>query len=143
MAFGTLKFDTLTTSDSVETSTEKSINTSYVFNGVAKQWVQWNPSLSSSHVLDSFNQSGYTDSGAGVSIITFTNNMSNIYYSGCIQCSSLTSPDTGAGAYISALTDATTSQYEACYGYSGNNTGTTWAFNDYTRQNSQIDGDLA
>ena len=30
MAFGTLKFDTLTTSDSVGTSTQKSVNTSYI-----------------------------------------------------------------------------------------------------------------
>ena len=33
MAFGNLKFDTLTTSDAKNTSTEKSLDTSYVFNG--------------------------------------------------------------------------------------------------------------
>ena len=36
MAFGNLKFDTLTTSDAKKTNTEKSLDTSYVFNGVAK-----------------------------------------------------------------------------------------------------------
>ena len=36
MANGTIAFDTLTTSDSVNTGTEKSIDTSYFFNGVAK-----------------------------------------------------------------------------------------------------------
>ena len=36
MANGTIAFDTLTTSDSVNTGTEKSIDTSYIFNGVAK-----------------------------------------------------------------------------------------------------------
>ena len=36
MANGTIAFDTLTTSDSVNTSTEKSIDTSYLFNGIAK-----------------------------------------------------------------------------------------------------------
>ena len=40
MAYGTLKFDTLTTSDSVNTSTDKSLNTSYIFNGVPKSWNQ-------------------------------------------------------------------------------------------------------
>ena len=39
MANGTIAFDTLTTSDSVKSSTEKSIDTSYIFNGVAKAWV--------------------------------------------------------------------------------------------------------
>ena len=39
MAFGNLKFDTLTTSDSKVTNTEKSLDTSYIFNGVAKQWM--------------------------------------------------------------------------------------------------------
>ena len=40
MANGTIAFDTLTTSDSVNTGTEKSIDTSYIFNGVAKAWCQ-------------------------------------------------------------------------------------------------------
>ena len=39
MANGTIAFDTLTTSDSVNTGTEKSIDTSYLFNGVAKHWI--------------------------------------------------------------------------------------------------------
>ena len=39
MANGTIAFDTLTTSDQVNTSTEKSIDTSYIFNGVAKAWI--------------------------------------------------------------------------------------------------------
>ena len=36
MANGTIAFDTLTTSDQVNTGTEKSIDTSYIFNGVLK-----------------------------------------------------------------------------------------------------------
>ena len=38
MANGTIAFDTLTTSDSKNTGTEKSIDTSYIFNGVNKVW---------------------------------------------------------------------------------------------------------
>ena len=45
MANGTIAFDTLTTSDSVNTGTEKSIDTSYLFNGVAKQWINLNGDL--------------------------------------------------------------------------------------------------
>ena len=41
MANGTIAFDTLTTSDSVNTGTEKSIDTSYIFNGVAKVWINF------------------------------------------------------------------------------------------------------
>ena len=39
MANGTIAFDTLTTSDQINTGTEKSIDTSYLFNGVAKVWL--------------------------------------------------------------------------------------------------------
>ena len=39
MANGTIAFDTLTTSDSVKSGTEKSINTSYLYNGVNKFWI--------------------------------------------------------------------------------------------------------
>ena len=39
MANGTIAFDTLQTSDSVNTGTIKSIDTSYVFNGSSKSWL--------------------------------------------------------------------------------------------------------
>ena len=42
MANGTIAFDTLTTSDSANTNTEKSIDTSYLLNGTAKVWVNIN-----------------------------------------------------------------------------------------------------
>ena len=38
MANGTIAFDTLTTSDQAKSGTEKSVDTSYIFNGVAKVW---------------------------------------------------------------------------------------------------------
>ena len=80
MAFGTLKFDTLTTSDTVNTSTEKSINTSYVFNGVAKVWVNFDGSASGAAARDSFNVSGMTDNGTGDYTTAFTNAMGNTNY---------------------------------------------------------------
>ena len=39
ISHGTIAFDTLTTSDQVKSGTEKSIDTSYLFNGSAKAWV--------------------------------------------------------------------------------------------------------
>jgi len=78
MAFGNLKFDTLTTSDAKNTSTEKSLDTSYVFNGSAKQWVLLQSSGNS--VTDSFNNSSVADNGTGDYTLTRTNNMANATY---------------------------------------------------------------
>ena len=78
MAFGNLKFDTLTTSDAKNTSTEKSLDTSYVFNGSVKQWVLLQSSGTS--VTDSFNNTSVTDNGTGDYTLTRTNNMANATY---------------------------------------------------------------
>ena len=80
MANGTIAFDTLTTSDSVNTGTEKSINTSYIFNGVAKVWVNLN-GTGTIATRDSFNVSGITDNGTGDYTITINNDMANNNYS--------------------------------------------------------------
>ena len=77
MAFGNLKFDTLTTSDTKNTSTEKSIDTSYLFNGIIKHWQDSNNRTT---ITDSFNQSTLTDNGTGDYTVTFTSSMSNVYY---------------------------------------------------------------
>ena len=79
MANGTIAFDTLTTSDSVNTGTEKSIDTSYIFNGVAKQWANLNGSGTVA-VTDSFNNTSMTDNGTGNYSTTITNNMNNSTY---------------------------------------------------------------
>ena len=76
MAFGTLKFDTLTTSDTVDTSTERSINTSYLLNGVAKCWCATEGDLITANIQDSFNSTTVTDGGTGFITINYTNNMS-------------------------------------------------------------------
>jgi len=78
MAFGNLKFDTLTTSDAKNTNTEKSLDTSYVFNGSAKQWVLLQSNGTS--VTDSFNNTSVTDNGTGDYTLTRTNNMANATY---------------------------------------------------------------
>ena len=79
MAFGTLKFDTLTTSDSANTSTEKSLDTSYVFNGVAKHWSYF--SMAGTSYADSFNTSSLEDSATGRFNVTMTSAFSDTNYS--------------------------------------------------------------
>ena len=77
VAHGTIAFDTLTTSDQVNTGTEKSLDTSYIFNGVAKAWVNYNGDTSGGAILDSFNHASVTDSASGKFRTNFTNSMSN------------------------------------------------------------------
>tara|TARA_A100001515_G_C4419561_1_gene159903 strand:- start:39 stop:416 length:378 start_codon:yes stop_codon:yes gene_type:complete len=69
MANGTIAFDTLTTSDQVNTSTEKSIDTSYLFNSIPKMWVHAHQHESQ----DSFNIASSTDVGTGDFTFTATN----------------------------------------------------------------------
>ena len=69
MANGTIAFDTLTTSDSVNTNTEKSIDTSYIFNSIPKMWVHAHQHESQ----DSFNITSSTDNGTGDYTFTATN----------------------------------------------------------------------
>ena len=80
MANGTIAFDTLTTSDQVKSSTEKSIDTSYLLNGVNKVWVNFDGSASGAASNDSLNVSGMTDNGTGDYTTSFTNNISNTNY---------------------------------------------------------------
>ena len=73
MAHGTIAFDTLTTSDQVETGTEKSIDTSYVFNGGAKAYVNFAGNASPLTNRSSFNVSTLTDHDTGQYTVTLTN----------------------------------------------------------------------
>ena len=77
MANGTIAFDTLTTSDSVKSNTEKSIDTSYIFNGVAKAWANV---LLDDEVKDNLNLSTFTDNGTGDITHNFGNPMGNLNF---------------------------------------------------------------
>ena len=79
MAFGTLAFDTLQTSDSKNTGTNKTLDTSFVYNGSAKMWIKFDMS-SSFTTEDSFNVSSLDDDGTGDFGLNFSNNMSNANY---------------------------------------------------------------
>ena len=80
MANGTIAFDTLTTSDSKNTGTEKSIDTSYLYNGVNKFWMQTQGDLITDNIQDSFNSSTVTDIGTGFINTNFTNSIANTGY---------------------------------------------------------------
>ena len=62
MAFGTLAFDTLQTSDSKKTGTNQTLDTSYLYNGSAKAWLA---ATDAAVLHDSFNISSNTDEGTG------------------------------------------------------------------------------
>ena len=79
MANGTIAFDTLQTSDSLNTSTTKSIDTSYMFNGVVKAWCSFT-SLTTTALSDSFNIGSITDNGTGDTSLTLATPFGNINY---------------------------------------------------------------
>ena len=98
MANGTIAFDTLTTSDQVNTSTEKSIDTSYLFNYIPKMWVHAHEHESQ----DSFNIASSTDVGTGDFTFTATNLL--VDRNACAFGSNQTSRNR-RGHYINPLTN--------------------------------------
>ena len=98
MANGTIAFDTLTTSDQVNTSTEKSIDTSYLFNSIPKMWVHAHQHESQ----DSFNITSSTDNGTGDYTFTATNLL--VDRNACAFGSNQTSRNR-RGHYINPLTN--------------------------------------
>ena len=137
MANGTIAFDTLTTSDSVKSNTEKSIDTSYIFNGVNKVWVNFNGSASGAASNDSLNVSGMTDNGTGDYTTSFTNNMGNTNYCHLVHA-------IVASYYTQYLANsfakATGSYREEQDSFDGSSTTTN---RDHTHCNLGILGDLA
>jgi|TARA_B100000131_G_scaffold284341_1_gene292830 hypothetical protein len=110
MANGTIAFDTLTTSDSVNTGTEKSIDTSYIFNGVAKVWINFD-GTGTPAARDSFNVTSITDNGTGSYDIVFTNSMSSANYTSQCSLNNGTTDVSGAHDYGWAIVDRTTADF--------------------------------
>lgn len=137
MANGTIAFDTLTTSDQVKSSTEKSIDTSYILNGVNKVWVNFDGSASGAASNDSLNVSGMTDNGTGDYTTSFTNNMGNTNYCHLVHA-------IVASNYTQYLANnfakATSSYREEQDSFDGSSTTTN---RDHTHCNLGIIGDLA
>ena len=139
MAFGNLKFDTLTTSDAKNTSTEKSLDTSYIFNGVAKGWTHFQ-GTSTAASIDGFNISSIDDDGTGDYGLHFTISMSNATY--CVtfgidddgSASVVIGQDTTNGTMATGSFD-----FEAYYVNSSSNR-TNY---DYANHYMVINGDVA
>ena len=110
MANGTIAFDTLTTSDSKKTNTEKSIDTSYLFNGVNKAWVNFN-GTGTIAARDSLNNASLTDNGTGYYTITLTNAMGNANYVATFGDSAADSNNDGGWLGIRRDTTNTTSSF--------------------------------
>ena len=140
MANGTIAFDTLTTSDSVNTGTEKSIDTSYIFNGVSKSWVRYNQTGTPA-ITDSFNTASITDRATGHAGFSFTNNMGNANY-----CLVGMSYDDGSGSadgkqalcVAGGTADPSTSEYNL-YAHDNINSAEV----DIPINSCSINGDLA
>ena len=128
MANGTIAFDTLTTSDSKNTGIEKSIDTSFIFNGVAKAWN--NVTQGTSAIQDSFNISSISDDTTGTYTQNYTSNMSNDLFSAVGMCENAGNMGT-TGTFGSSSTKFTTVLT------------TNASANDYNDACNAIHGDLA
>ena len=134
MANGTIAFDTLTTSDSKKTSTEKSVDTSYIYNGVTKAWLQMNGKSVSTGVGDNLNHSSITDSGTGLYDPVFTSPMANAVY--CSTAAGGELVDNGGNRMVGLRARATTGQHLRGF-YDGNSAS------DLDDLNLAVHGDLA
>ena len=85
MAFGNLKFDMMTTTDSANTNTEKSIDTSYLFNGSCKAWGSFT-SEGTFIENDLFNTSSITDSGTGSARPNWASVLASANYATTMSC---------------------------------------------------------
>ena len=106
MANGTIAFDTLTTSDSVKSGTEKSVDTSYILNGVAKAWAVLD-GTGTVGLNDSFNCASIADNGTGDYTVTYTNAFGSANHS-----STMTVGDTAIGARCNGGRTTTTVNYQ-------------------------------
>ena len=140
MANGTIAFDTLTTSDTVNTGTEKSIDTSYIFNGSSKLWA--NADMYTSTVInDSFNASSVTDVATGAHSITATNSFSNAFYS-LVGISGQIGDGTNDYRTNMTIDDGSTTKTTSVFGLRVFAAGVNSA-EDTNENNSIIMGDLA
>ena len=79
MANGTIAFDTLQTSDAKKSGTTQSLDTSYLYNGSAKVWINFNGEGTIAS-RDTFNVGSISDEATGDYQINYTNNMGNANY---------------------------------------------------------------
>ena len=133
MALGKIKADTL------EHSTAGSLDTSYVVNGSAKAWINFN-GQGTPAARDSFNHASLTDNGTGDYTPAFTSSFSNVNYS----CSAFnfgnTTVDTNSRQFGSNTKTTSNIRIRAGYG-----PGTSGGLTLYDSQGHDMNfmGDLA
>ena len=133
VAHGTIAFDTLTTSDQVKTGTEKSLDTSYILNGVAKSWINFAGDGTS--INDSLGMSSLGDNAAGKYTITMSSAMGNTNYSVSQGIQEAGTANNHATVLRSDVTITTTVFGVATYSSS--------TYQDVTLVYEKIHGDLA
>ena len=149
VAHGTIAFDTLTTSDQVKSGTEKSIDTSYLFNGSMKYWVNYNHLGDA--VRDSFNSASKTDHATGDFSIGMTNAMSSSNYSTTFNSTAALANSRGgsflghktanyAACDVQDLITASTMRMCSNFGSTGSANGEDM---DFSNACIQVSGDLA
>ena len=139
VAHGTIAFDTLTTSDQVKSGTEKSLDTSYVFNGVAKATCTFNGTASGATVRDSFNQSSTDDDAVGQYGVNFTSAMSSTEFTTTGSNIGDSSTTTRTGGLVAALNANTSSSIN----FASVETEGSISYTDWTYINTVVHGDLA
>ena len=106
------------------------VGTSYVVNGVAKAWINFNGATNT--IKKSFNIASLTDNGTGQHDGNFTSNMDSINFSAPACCT----PGGGAGDKHYALPDNASNIFVITYNSSG-------SYVDNQNVSIAIHGDLA
>tara|TARA_Y100001938_G_C7906956_1_gene337544 strand:+ start:108 stop:491 length:384 start_codon:yes stop_codon:yes gene_type:complete len=127
MALGKIKADTL------EHSTAGTVDTQFVVNGSAKQWVNLD-GTGTAAIQDSLNCTSFTDGGTGDYQPNFVNAMGNANYS--VNCTGGDSGDRYHGDLVSKGS-ATTSLYRTYW------VNTSASANDCDIVCTSVHGDLA
>ena len=119
--------------DQIEHSTAGSLDTSYVVNGSAKAWVNFN-GTGTIATRDSLNVSGLVDNGTGDYTVNINNGMLNASYAVSVSSSSgaMSNTDTMINPYVWATGSVSVG--------SNNNSGSA---TDRSYLNFAIHGDLA
>ena len=131
-----------------DASGNNSIGMSYVAEGSAKSWINFNGqtgTFDGGQVRDSFNVASQVDNGTGDFATNFTNAMNNTNYafSGTTSSNNASAGTRGTnGIMMDQATDPTTSQITILSAY-GSTASSDGAFHNSPRTTLIIHGDLA
>ena len=122
--------------DQIEHSTAGSLDTSYVVNGSAKAWANHN-NTGTVAINASFNVSSLSDSGTGGGQLSFSNAMSNAYYSATHGGNQTGSQTAGSGTEDNIFTGTQAAGSVYVIQMNGGSAA------DFVSVNTTVQGDLA